>query len=82
MVLIEFTSPNFPSKGAKHHFVGVSYGAVMADTNGGKKFGFASFSFHREITEEEARALNLGLLEEGIAAVREGCQSFKLDTPR
>lgn len=82
MVIIEFVSPNYPHAGAKHHFVGASLDDVLADTKGGKQFGFADFSSHREIAEQEARALQLGYLEQGISAVQRGCKSFKLETPR
>ena len=83
MVFVEFVSSNRPHAGAKHHFVGASLGDVLADTKGGKQFGFADFSSHREITVEEARVLQLEYLEAGISAVQErGRKSFKLGTPR
>ena len=78
MVFVEFISSNGSRVGAKYYFVGASLDDVLADTNGGKGFGFVAFSSHRQITEEEARALQLEFLEQGISAVREGCKSFKL----
>ena len=82
MTFIEFVSADYPSPGATHHFVGKDLSNIFADTNGGTEFGFATFSSHREIEEREARELNLGFLEQGIAAVQRGCKSFKLKTPR
>lgn len=82
MVFVEFVSSNYPYVGAKHHFIGASLGDVLAETDGGKEFGFAKFSSHRVTTEEEARNLGLGYLEQGIIAVLEGgCKSYKFCTP-
>ncbi len=83
VIFIEFISPSYPHKGAKHHFVGASTEAIMKDTADGTKFGFATFSSHKEITEEVARSLNLEFLDEGITAIKNGpTVSFKLGTPR
>lgn len=82
MVFVEFVSSNYPHAGAKHYFVGASLGDVFADTKDGKEFSFAHFSSYRQITEDEARALNLGFLEEGISCVQRGeCKSYSLKTP-
>lgn len=82
MIFVEFVSSNYPRPGAKHYFVGVDLGAILADTQGGEKFGFANFTSHQEITEEGARGLKLGFLDEGISSVNEGTStSFKLKTP-
>jgi hypothetical protein len=83
LVFVEFISLTYPKGGGKHYFVGVSYEAIMADTEEGKKFGFASFTSHRLITDKEARSLGLRALDEGIAGVRGGfCRSYSLITPK
>lgn len=82
MVFVEFVSSNYPSAGDKHHFVGKDLAAVLAYTNGGKRFGFADFTSHREITEADARALGLGYLDEGIECVqKKRTLAFMLKTP-
>lgn len=79
MTFVEFVSVD----GSKRHFVGVSLNDVLADVgDDGSKFGFPKISSHREITEEEARALNLGYFEDGVRSVRRGCKSYLLGTPR
>lgn len=79
MVFVEFIATD----GTNHYFVGVSVEAIMVDTKGGTEFGFHQYSSHREITEEEVRALGVQLLEEGIGSVKRGaCDSFKLRTPQ
>jgi hypothetical protein len=81
-VVVEFESPNYPSPGAKHHFIGASLDDVLADTEQGTEFGFANFSSYRVVPPQEVEGLNLGYYQEGYDAIREGCKSFKLDTPR
>ena len=84
MVFVEFVSEDFPFKGALYYFVGRELNDVMNDTNNGTKFGFATFSSFREISESDARNLNLGFLRKGMDAITRGgpCVSFKLRTPR
>ncbi|MDD5625793.1 MAG: hypothetical protein PHG83_01355 [Patescibacteria group bacterium] len=53
----------------------------MTDTQNGTEFGSNSYSSHREITEEEARSLKLGFLDEGIEAIQRGCKNFYLNRP-
>ncbi len=82
-IVVEFVSPDFPQKGAKHYFIGASLEDVLADTNQGKEFGFARFSSYRLISLDEAKKFGLGYYEKGYAAVTKGlCKSYKLDTPR
>jgi hypothetical protein len=59
-------------------FVGESLEAVMHDTIGGTRYGCHWLEPNwQEITEEEARKLNPGLLNLGIAAVQDqGCKSM------
>ena len=83
MIFVEFLSSNYPTPGAKHHFVGASLQDVLDDTNGGKKFGCAEFLSHREISFEEARQLGLEFFDKGIEAIREGTsKSYMLGTTR
>jgi hypothetical protein len=78
MIFIEFT---LSDKCTKDYFVGASYNDVMTDTQNGTEFGSNSYSSHREITEEEARSLKLGFLDEGIEAIQRGCKNFYLNRP-
>ena len=82
MTFVEFVSSDHPLPGAKHYFVGANLDEILADTNGGKKFGEATFSSYREITEEEARILKVRCLEGGISAVQHGCKSYVLWPPK
>ena len=65
----------------KHYFVGRCRHAIYADTQGGTEFAGIVFTSRRKISEERARKLNLGYLDEGIEAVRKGTLSYKLKTP-
>lgn len=72
----------FISKNGNNYFVGSSAADILADTNGGTKFGGFSFSSHREITEEEVRLLNFECLDVGIKAVQDGCKSYMIGIVR
>jgi len=79
MIIIEFSASNGP----KYYFVGKSKGSVLADTKNGTGFGGAKFVSNRIITEQEARSLGLGHLDEGINAIQDGStKSFALDRPK
>ena len=71
MVFIEFVSTD-KSRTNKHYFVGATVEDVLADTKGGKEFGFWNFSSRREITAGHARALNFEYFNDGVSAVEEG----------
>lgn len=82
-IVVEFVSPDYPEKDAKHYFIGASLEDVLKDTNQGKEFGFAKFSSYKVISLDEAEKLSLGLYDIGYQAVTENrCRSFKLRTPR
>ncbi|MDO8530412.1 MAG: hypothetical protein Q7S10_03355 [bacterium] len=81
MTFVEFESSNYPKAGAKHYFVGRSLSDILADTNSGRKFGFAIFTSFREVSIETVEALQLGFFKEGVRAVERGCLSFKLGKP-
>jgi hypothetical protein len=83
LVFVEFVARNIPQPGALHYFVGPSLDAVLADTNGGKRFSILHFDSHRKITAREARRLKLQPIEEAIAAIRKrGYRSHKLRASR
>ena len=77
MVFVEFTS-DYPAPDTKHYFVGADLQSVLDDTKGGTEFGFAKFSSHRKVTEEEVRNLGLEYTDKGIQAVQGGCKSYSL----
>ncbi|GEM_PF-3524699 len=82
MTIIEFMAAIRPFPEAKHYFVGVDLAAILADTSGGTGFGGAEFVWYREISVEEARAIGVRGLQNGIRAILEqDCSSFKLDSP-
>ena len=80
MIFLEFVGLSLTD--GKHYFVGKDLQSVLADTNGGASFAGIKFASHREISEEEAQRLKLGFLASGIEAVKGGCLSYKLRTPR
>jgi hypothetical protein len=78
VIFIEFISQDGRHGNHKYYFVGASTYAIMKDA---VNFGYEKFS-HREIPEDEARSLNLGFLDEGIASIKDGSSdSFRLRTP-
>ena len=70
MVFAEFTEKN----SRKHYFVGESLSAIEDDLC---LFGLQDCPC-REITEKEARDLQLGFLDDGIEAIKRGVKNFKL----
>lgn len=72
MVFVEFVSKGYPTRGAKHYFVGTDLEAILEDTKAGTEFGFAKFSSHQELSETEIRALNVPSLNQGIEKFKDG----------
>ena len=80
-VFVEFVSINYPRQGAKHYFVGSSVETILMKTDGGKKFGSAYFSSHRQINEDDARTLGLEFRREYDEVRRGYCLFAKIMTP-
>ncbi|HRH23824.1 MAG TPA: hypothetical protein PK295_04315 [Candidatus Magasanikbacteria bacterium] len=72
MVFVEFVSKNYPTKGARHYFVGTNLEAILEDTKAGTEFGFAKFSSHQELDETKIHALNVPSLKQGIEKFKDG----------
>jgi len=74
MVFVKFTKED----GGNYYFVGQSLEAVLDDTHGGKEFGGIKITSYCTVTRAEVEATGASFLEEGIAAVEGGIESYKL----
>jgi len=86
-VFVEFTvrvpapCENLDSMGSEGdlvYLVGTSLEDMLADTNGGTKFGLLHFSNHRVVSEDEVRSKGRAMLDHGIASVKRGYWSYSL----
>lgn len=68
VVFVGFTT----AKGTMEYFAGESVEAILQDTKGGKNFGGVIYQSYREVKEECAKGLALGLINRAIHAVRNG----------
>lgn len=81
-VVVEFISPDYPYKDAKHYYLGKSEKDILKSTNNGKGDYVANFKEkHKIIPLKKAEKLNLGFYRLGYELVLEKGGSFKLKTP-
>lgn len=78
MVFIEFVSGNHPRPGAKYYFVGSTEADILDDTENGTVCGSARFQSHRLVSRTFVESLEFTFLNRAIAAVEQGCRSYRI----